>query len=146
MHELSIADALVDIASRHAAGRRVTAVEVKVGHLRQVVPSALEFAFQLVAEGTVVEGAELKLEEVPAQGRCRDCGSESVMKGFPLACGQCQGLNMQVTAGEELLVDALELDEDKAEDSAFGPDLPGDARDSATEPDLPELTTIGGRR
>jgi len=139
MHELSIADALVGIAERHAAGRRVTAVEVKVGHLRQVVPSALEFAFELVAEGTVVEGARLELEEVPAEGRCRDCGSQSVMDGFPLACGRCQGLNMEVIAGEELLVDALEL-----EDALESEDT--DARDSASLPNLSEMTTIGGRR
>ena len=50
MHELSIAESIVRIADAHAAGRRVTKVEVKVGHLRQVVPSALEFAFELVAQ------------------------------------------------------------------------------------------------
>ena len=41
MHELSIAESVMRIATAHAAGRRVHAVEVKVGHLRQVVPSAL---------------------------------------------------------------------------------------------------------
>ncbi len=41
MHELSIAEAIVDVATRHAAGRRVVRVEVKVGHLRQVVPDSL---------------------------------------------------------------------------------------------------------
>ena len=41
MHELSIAEAIVRIADTHAAGRRVMCVEVEIGHLRQVVPSAL---------------------------------------------------------------------------------------------------------
>ncbi|MDQ3659257.1 MAG: hydrogenase maturation nickel metallochaperone HypA, partial [Actinomycetota bacterium] len=41
MHELAIADSIVQIAGRHANGRRVTKVQLKVGHLRQVVPSAL---------------------------------------------------------------------------------------------------------
>ncbi len=111
MHELSIADALVGIASRHARGRRVTAVEVKVGHLRQVVPSALEFAWELVAEGTPVEGARLVLEEVPARGRCRDCETESTMDGFPLTCRRCGSFDVEVVAGEELLVDALEVED-----------------------------------
>lgn len=111
MHELSIAAALVEVANRHAAGRRVSAVEVKVGHLRQVVPSALEFAFELVAEGTDVEGARLELVEVPAQGRCRDCTAVTTMDGFPLACGCCGGFDVEVTAGEELAVESLELDE-----------------------------------
>ena len=46
MHELSLAGAVVDTASRHADGRRVTAVHLRVGHLRQVVPDSLEFYFE----------------------------------------------------------------------------------------------------
>ena len=101
----------MSIACRHAGDRQVTKVDVKVGHLRQVVPTALEFAFELVAHGTPVEGAELTLEVVPADGRCRDCGAESRLPGFPLACGACGGLSIDVIRGEELLVDELELEE-----------------------------------
>jgi hydrogenase nickel incorporation protein HypA/HybF len=111
VHELSIAQAVVQIAARHAAGRRVAKVELKVGHLRQVVPSALEFAFELVADGTPLQGAELVIEQVPARGRCRGCGAETTMSDFPLQCGCCRGLDVELVAGEELLVDALELDE-----------------------------------
>ena len=111
MHELSIAEAIVAVAERHAAGRAVHAVEVRVGHLRQVMPGALEFAFELTAKGTCLDGAELRIERVPAAGRCRDCGAETVLEGFPLTCGACGGLNVEVTAGEELLVDSLELEE-----------------------------------
>ena len=111
MHELAVADAVVQIARRHADGRRVTKVCVRVGHLRQVVPASLDFAFGLVAEGTAVEGAELVLEEVPAAGRCRDCGAHSAFDGFPLVCGSCSSWDVEVLSGEELLVDALELEE-----------------------------------
>src|SRR4051812_20084282 len=113
MHELSIADALVQIVSRHADGRRVTRVEVKVGHLRQVVPSALEFAFELVAQGTPAEGAELAMEEVPATVACRPCQSETTLAAFPAQCARCGSLDVDVTGGDELLVDALELEEEQ---------------------------------
>ena len=112
MHELSIAESVVDIASRHAGGRRVYSVELKVGALRQVVPSALEFAFELLTNGTELEGAELLIEEVPARGRCRACGAETTMWSFPLQCGSCGGLDLSLLAGEELLVDALEMEEE----------------------------------
>ena len=111
MHELSIAEAIVAIAERHAAGRRVARVEVKVGHLRQVVPSALEFAFGLVTTGTALDGAELVLETVPAEGRCLDCGEVTVLEDFPLQCSHCGCFALDVLRGEELLVDALELEE-----------------------------------
>ena len=111
MHELAIAQAMVAIADRHAAGRRVVSVDVKVGHLRQVVPSALGFAFELVSEGTPVEGAELHIEDVPAAGICRSCGAETELADFPLTCGHCGGMDLEVIRGEELLVDSLELEE-----------------------------------
>jgi hydrogenase nickel incorporation protein HypA/HybF len=120
MHELSIAEAIVDVATRHAAGRRVARVEVKVGHLRQVVPDSLQFAFGLVAQGTALDGAELAITHVAAAGRCRDCGAESVMEGFPLCCACCGGLDVDVLAGEELLVDALELEEEKVSNERIG--------------------------
>jgi len=111
MHELSIAESVVGIAERHAAGRKVVRVELRVGHLRQVVPSALEFAFGLVAQGTAVEGAELVMEEVPAAGVCRSCGTEGRLAAFPFSCPDCGGFDLEVTQGEELLVDSLELEE-----------------------------------
>jgi hydrogenase nickel incorporation protein HypA/HybF len=120
MHELSIAQAIVEVATRHAAGRRVVKVEVKVGHLRQVVPDSLDFAFGLVTQGTALDGAELVISHIPAAGRCRDCGAKSVMEDFPLCCGRCRGLNIDVLAGEELLVDALELDEELVTNERIG--------------------------
>lgn len=111
MHELALADAVVRIAARHAAGRRVTQVHVKVGYLRQVVPGAFSFSFELVAAGTEIEGAELVIEEVPAAVACRACGSEGEVEGFPLACPACGSLDTDVIRGEELQVEELEIEE-----------------------------------
>jgi hydrogenase nickel incorporation protein HypA/HybF len=111
MHELAIAESVVDIAVRHAAGQKVVKVELEVGHLRQVVPAALEFAFELVAKGTPVDGAELCMRDVPAAGVCRTCGAETTLPGFPLACESCGGFDVDVTHGEELRVESLELEE-----------------------------------
>jgi hydrogenase nickel incorporation protein HypA/HybF len=112
MHELSIASAVMAIASRHAGTRTVRKVELRVGYLRQVVPSALEFSWQLLTDGTSMEGAELVIEEVPARGRCRECSQETEMNDFPLRCAACGGLDVECVAGEELLVEALELEDE----------------------------------
>jgi hydrogenase nickel incorporation protein HypA/HybF len=111
---------VVRIACAHAGGRRVTKVDVKVGHLRQVVPSALEFAFGLVAEGTEVEGAELALEAVPAAGRCRGCGADTPLPELPLRCARCGGFDVEVLQGEELLVDSLEIEEPLVTNGGLG--------------------------
>jgi hydrogenase nickel incorporation protein HypA/HybF len=111
MHELAIAESILAVVERHAAGRKVVEVEVSVGHLRQVVPSALEFAFELAGHGTVAEGATLVLDVVPAAGRCRTCGEHSTFAAFPLACAACGGWNIEVTQGQELQVESLELED-----------------------------------
>jgi hydrogenase nickel incorporation protein HypA/HybF len=80
-----------------------------VGHLRQVVPDALLFAFELTARDTLADGAQLVLERVRATGDCRACGSRSELPGFPLACGACGSLDVEVATGEELCVDALDV-------------------------------------
>jgi hydrogenase nickel incorporation protein HypA/HybF len=111
MHELSLADAIVQICCEHARGRRVVKVELRVGRLRQVVPDALAFAFELVAEGTAVEGAELEIEEMPIRISCSACGIETQVDGFPLACGRCGRLDVDVLTGEEFHVESLEIED-----------------------------------
>ena len=112
MHELSIASAILALALKGADERRISAVGVRIGHLRQVVPSSLTFSFALLAEGTAAEGARLEIEGVPVAGMCRGCGAESELRGFPFACGICGGTSLEVVRGEELRVEWLDVEED----------------------------------
>jgi hydrogenase nickel incorporation protein HypA/HybF len=111
VHELSLASAVIDTVERHAAGRRVTAVHLRVGHLRQVVPSSLEFYFEHVARGTVCEGARLEQELVPARLRC-GCGHEWDLDGLAVfRCPVCAGADAGVVSGEEFLVESIDVTE-----------------------------------
>jgi hydrogenase nickel incorporation protein HypA/HybF len=109
MHELSLAEAIAAIAEEHAGGRRVAKVEVEIGHLRQAVPTALTFAFELVTQGTPIEGAELEIKDVPARVACRSCKADSRLVELPFACPSCGSVDVDVSAGDELFVKALEL-------------------------------------
>jgi hydrogenase nickel incorporation protein HypA/HybF len=110
VHELSIAQAVVAIATEHATGRRVTRVDLRVGVLRQVVPGALELAWQAATAGTVAEGAELAIERVPVRVACRACG-EAELEDVPLACPACGRTDVAVVAGEELVVESMDVEE-----------------------------------
>lgn len=131
MHELSIAGAVVDTALRHAGGRRVRVVNLRVGALRMVVPESLEFYFEIVARDTLCEGAELTCERVAALLRCPVCGHEWDPAPPPLAdhslapgvdplipyfrCPACEGPRSEVVAGDELEVESLEVEDGAAE-------------------------------
>lgn len=111
MHELSICSAIAEIATRHADGRPVERVSVLIGHFRQVVPTTLTFCWELVTEGTDLAGAELDVTEVSATVRCRACAGEQALAEPVLQCPRCSSFDVELTAGEELQVLSLDLEE-----------------------------------
>jgi hydrogenase nickel incorporation protein HypA/HybF len=111
VHELSLASAIVDTAVRHAAGRRVTAVYLRVGHLRQVVPVSLGFYFEHVARGTACEGARLEQEVVPARLACEACGHGWALEVAAFRCPACGAGGAAVVSGNELEVESIDVEE-----------------------------------
>ena len=73
MHEFALAGAVIDTAERHAGGRRVLLVRLRLGELRQVAPDSLAFYFEHVARGTLCDGAALEHELIPARLGCARC-------------------------------------------------------------------------
>jgi len=112
MHELSVSSAVVNTVVRHAAGRRVTAVHLRVGALRQVVPDSLEFYWGIVTRETVCEGARLEQELVPARLRCDNCDAEWQLDAPAFRCPTCEGL-AAIVAGEELEVESIDVREEE---------------------------------
>ena len=112
MHELSLSSAIVATAVKHAGGRRVTVVSLRVGRLRQVVPDTLEFYFEFVARGTVCEGARLELEIVEASLHCKPCAREWEIEIPAFRCSTCGGSDVEVASGNEFEVESIEVEED----------------------------------
>lgn len=114
VHELSIAQSLLDIVLNEASAhgvKKVLRVGVRVGAFTNVVPDSLTFCFDLIKEGTVAAEAELKLTPVPLAGTCQDCGAELDMSEPVFTCPHCASSNVQVTQGQELYIDYIETDE-----------------------------------
>jgi hydrogenase nickel incorporation protein HypA/HybF len=114
MHELSVASAVLDTVRRHAHGRRVTLVSLRVGRLRQVVPDSLRFYFEIVARDTICEDAGLELSEIEARLSCSQCGHqwEPVFPAF--RCPECASAEVVLLSGEELEVEYIEVEESHA--------------------------------
>ena len=107
MHELSLATAVVDACAERAEGARVLRVRVEIGQLAAVLPDALRFCFEICAEGTAVEGAELEILETPGRAVCELCDS-MVALSSPFGRCQCGGI-LRIVAGDELRVKDMEI-------------------------------------
>ncbi len=111
MHELSLSSAIVNTVVKHARGRRVTVVNLRVGKMRQVVPDTLDFYFEFVARGTVCEAARLEQEVIDARLACRSCGHEWAIEIPAFRCPQCAGSDVEIASGNEFEVEAIEVEE-----------------------------------
>ena len=112
MHELSLSGAIVNTVEKHAAGRPVSVVSMRIGALRQVVPDTLEFYFGFVAKGTVCEGARLEQELIPARLACAGCGREWQIELPIFICPDCgSGDGVEVASGDEFEVESIEVEE-----------------------------------
>ncbi len=113
MHELALSRAILNTAVAHAEGRPVTRVAVSVGALRQVVPDSLEFNFSVISRGTLCDGAQLAMTEVPARMSC-PCGNSWILKEPIFLCPRCDGGGAAVVDGDQLSVDYIEVEEEEA--------------------------------
>ena len=109
MHEMALAEGILQVVLDAAEGERVQRIRLQVGKLQMVVPDSLEFSFRLVAEGTAAAEAALEMEEIPARLRCKKCDAESEMDMPPFSCRHCGEAEIEVVSGDEMLVDAVEL-------------------------------------
>ena len=113
MHEMAIAQGILDIALNAAAGHgaaKVTGIKVLAGELTGVVPEALEFGFGALAEGTPAAGACLTIKVVPLTGRCRECGYKDRLNRYRFVCGKCGSFAVEIVSGRELTVESVEVE------------------------------------
>ena len=108
MHELAIAESVVDTVTQRLPGAKITRVHLEIGALSGVVPDSIKFCFDLATEGTTLEGATLEITEPPARCRCRACGAE-FRPDSPIVLCPCGSPDVAVLAGEELKIVSVEV-------------------------------------
>jgi hydrogenase nickel incorporation protein HypA/HybF len=115
MHELSIAESILDAVRRELAGRtgaRPIRVGLRIGEMTAVDIDSLSFCFEAMLRGTDWESLRLDARICPQRRVCRDCGEEFDVIEYNSACRACAGGNTTLTSGDELDFDYLEIETD----------------------------------
>jgi hydrogenase nickel incorporation protein HypA/HybF len=110
MHELSIAQSIVEIVEEEAFKNNVhvvAEVEVEVGTLSGIEPDALEFAWEVASYAGVAKGSKLTIRKVQACGRCSECNHEFNVENFYEACPECKNPWFDVIQGREMKIIAI---------------------------------------
>jgi hydrogenase nickel incorporation protein HypA/HybF len=109
MHELSLTQSVVEAIAERVGDRKVHCVRLEIGKLSGVVVDSIRFCFDLVAEGTVLAGARLEIDEPPGECRCRGCAHEFTVDDPIVLCPRCGGADVAVRSGRDLLIKSVEV-------------------------------------
>ena len=112
MHELSLCEGLREViedqARRHNV-TRVTGIRLEIGRFAGVEKHAMDFAFEVAMQGSVAEGAQLTMIDLPGRAMCFDCAREVEIADRLDPCPDCGGGKLLPVGGDELRIKDLEV-------------------------------------
>lgn len=112
MHEMSLAQGVIDIvaeAARAHRAARILRVRLRIGALSHVEPEALRFCFDVVARGTAAEGAALAIDQPAGTAWCAGCETDVTIASRGETCPACGSARLLVTGGDDMTVQDLEV-------------------------------------
>jgi hydrogenase nickel incorporation protein HypA/HybF len=114
MHELSIAQSIVDAVSTKATECRATRVKIvrlRIGEAVGVVVDSLNFCFEMLTDlDPILREAQLSIDSVPHRARCNNCGQEYPVVNFVMQCPECKAWSSEVISGAEFQIVDMEID------------------------------------
>lgn len=118
MHELSVTENILSIATRHAiqaGAKKVTDINIVIGRLSSIVDDSVQFYWDILSQGTICAGAILHFTRTPARMVCLDCENTYTLDDDLIACPSCHSANVHVTGGEEFYLDSIEIEKENSE-------------------------------
>jgi len=113
MHESGLTEDLFTHTMQHAReanAQRVTHVRVIIGALSDAMPESIRFYFDSLAVGAIAEGADLEFDHAPGKAHCTACGNDVNITELFTACPQCGAYVLQITGGNGVHLDSLEVE------------------------------------
>ncbi|TFF87346.1 MAG: hydrogenase maturation nickel metallochaperone HypA [Promethearchaeota archaeon] len=123
MHEFAFAYNIYQVAEETAKkynAKRITEVYLEIGELTLIVPELLKKSFEMATHGSIAEGAELIIEMVPGEIKCRNCGEistvsiteEAQLTGLQLfQCRYCKSKDTEIFSGKKANVKNIKIQE-----------------------------------
>ena len=112
MHEMSIAQSILDIVQEEMARHQVdqlASINIAVGKLSAIVPSSLSFCWQVLTDQSDMAGVTLNIREVPLTYMCTECGQNFTSPEMVFTCPHCDADTPMLTAGRDMTIESIEV-------------------------------------
>lgn len=116
MHELSVAQSILDIVRQSVPDQEladVRIVRLKLGTFSGVVADSLDFCFTAISAETPLGKAHLEFERIPFVVQCHQCQKTFENDIGFVVCPECGGTETAVLSGRELQVTEIELENEE---------------------------------
>jgi hydrogenase nickel incorporation protein HypA/HybF len=117
MHELPITENLLKLVLEHAgrAGAgRVTDVHLVIGALSSVMGESVQFYWDILTEGTPASSSRLHFRRVPTTFACKECQHTFEPARDDFICPACSSVMVRVVAGDDLRLEAIDVEPSEA--------------------------------
>ena len=115
MHELGVTKSIVEAVLKHAEAQnasQIRAVDLVIGEMRNLDEEWVQRYFDRCAEGTIAEGAQIRITSVPMTFYCSACGATFQLplgSDQRMRCAQCGSEDYDMITGGELLIKSIEI-------------------------------------
>lgn len=112
MHEIGIMEEILNLAIENTKEKKashIKQINVTIGKMSGVVPSALEFAFEVIKKNTIAENATLNIELLPIICYCDSCQEKFMPEEWFFQCPKCQQFSNKIIQGKEIQLTSLEI-------------------------------------
>jgi len=113
MHELAVTQSILDISMRHAQkadAKRVTDINLVIGQFSSIVDDSIQFYLDIIANGTIAQGATLHFNRIPGEMTCGNCGHTFRPSDKTFACPSCDSGLVRITKGDEFRVESIDVE------------------------------------
>jgi len=107
MHELSLANEVIDLASREAKKNNIdslTEIVIEIGDLSGIEADIFQSALEMIVKDTMLEHAGLRLIRTSGKGKCHACSRDFEMKNRLDVCPVCSCFPSEISGGHEFRV------------------------------------------
>ena len=113
MNELALCQSIVSLVKERSYSRifhRVKRIKLELGEFADIDKLTLQFCFEQVSPGTLVEGARLELIDIPGSAVCNSCQKIFLAREPQDDCFHCGMSDTRLLSGKELVIRELEVE------------------------------------